>query len=75
MAFSSRITKIASLTITFMNPTEAQYLVINALETLALLIDRRYDEDTGNWYIRTQSSILPLALLLPNGEIFPIDWT
>lgn len=57
-----------------MEPTEAQYLVVNALETLELLIDRRFDEETGNWYIRTPSPVLPIAMILSSGDIIPIDW-
>ncbi len=51
-----------------MEPTEAQYLVINALETLNLLIWRLYDEDTGYWHIQTPSTVLPLASILA-GEV------
>ncbi|HBL11987.1 MAG TPA: hypothetical protein DD379_11370 [Cyanobacteria bacterium UBA11162] len=54
-------------------PTEAQYLVINALDTLGLLIENRYDEDTGVWYVFTPSPILPLAVLRQSGEITPIE--
>lgn len=52
-----------------MEPTEAQYLVINALETLDLLQQRAFDRDTGNWYIRTPSPVLPIAMILPSGDI------
>jgi len=38
-----------------MEPSEAQYLIINALDTLDLLSSNLYDEDTGDWYIRTNS--------------------
>jgi hypothetical protein len=55
-------------------PTEEQYLVINALETLNLLIWRLYDEDTGYWHIQTPSTVLPLASILPNGEVVPFGW-
>jgi hypothetical protein len=34
-----------------MEPSEAQYLIINALTTLDLLQNTFYDEDSGNWYI------------------------
>lgn len=57
-----------------MEPTEAQYLILNALETLRLLNDRVYDEDTGIWWILTPSPILPTSLLLQNGDIAPITW-
>lgn len=58
-----------------MEPTEAQYLVINALETLDLLQQRTFDRDTGNWYIRTPSQVLPIAMILPSGDIVPTNWT
>ena len=32
-----------------MEPSEAQYLIINALHTLDLLGSNFYDEDTGDW--------------------------
>ncbi|MDF5723053.1 MAG: hypothetical protein PUP91_21780 [Rhizonema sp. PD37] len=57
-----------------MEPTEAQYLIINALETLELLEWRFYDEETGYWRIQTSSPILPVTYILPNGEIVPPDW-
>ncbi|MCL1465531.1 hypothetical protein [Argonema galeatum] len=41
-------------------PTEEQYLVINALDTLGLLIENRYDEDIGVWYIFSPSQVLTL---------------
>lgn len=56
-----------------MEPTEEQYLVINALETLDLLRNSRYDEDTGIWYIYTPSPILAFAMLRQNGEITPVE--
>ena len=57
-----------------MEPTEAQYLIINALETLDLLEWRLYDEETGFWRIHTPSPVLPIALLLPSGDIVPVEW-
>jgi hypothetical protein len=54
-------------------PTEEQYLVVNALETLELLIENRYDPTSGVWYIFTSSPIMPLAMLRQNGEISPIE--
>lgn len=56
-----------------MEPSESQYLIINALETLDLLRNGRYDEDTGIWYIYTPSFILPFAMLRQNGDITPIE--
>lgn len=50
-----------------------QYLIINALETLDLLIWRIYDEEKGFWYIETLSQILPRAAILQSGEIVRID--
>ena len=52
-----------------MEPTEEQYLVLNALETLGLLNFRVYDEDNGAWLLITSSLTLPQSYLLPNGEI------
>lgn len=57
-----------------MEPTEEQYLIVNALETLELLISSRYDRETGHWYILTTSSALPISMILPNGEIVPTSW-
>lgn len=56
-----------------MEPTESQYLIINALETLDLLEWRLYDE-TGFWRLHTPSLVLPIAILLPNGDIVPPNW-
>ncbi|MCU0536323.1 MAG: hypothetical protein MUD14_20750 [Hydrococcus sp. Prado102] len=57
-----------------MEPSEDQYLIINALDTLMLLSANFYDEDTGDWYINTSSPILPNAILQQNGDIVPISW-
>ncbi|MDZ8238008.1 MAG: hypothetical protein RMZ69_12670 [Nostoc sp. ChiQUE01a] len=57
-----------------MEPSEAQYLIINALTTLDLLGNTFYDEDSGNWYINTPSSVLPIAMILQNGDIVPTSW-
>lgn len=56
-----------------MEPTEAQYLIINALQTLDLLFNSVYDEDTGIWYIETPSPVLTLACLMSDGEIQPVE--
>ena len=56
-----------------MEPTEVQYLVLNALDTLELLIENRYDQNTGIWYIYTPSTVLPFAMLRQNGDITPIE--
>jgi hypothetical protein len=55
-------------------PTEEQYLIINALDILDLLIRSIYDEDQGVWYIETPSPILPIAMILQNGDIVPTTW-
>lgn len=57
-----------------MEPSEEQYLIINALQTLDLLQSTFYDEDSGNWYINTPSSVLPIAMILQNGDIVPTNW-
>lgn len=57
-----------------MEPIEAQYLILNALETLGLLNDRVYDEDTDIWWILTPSPMLPTSLLVQSGDIVPITW-
>lgn len=57
-----------------MEPTEAQYLIVNALQTLDLLEYDFYDPDNGDWYIATISSVLPIAIILPTGDIVPTQW-
>lgn len=57
-----------------MEPSESQYLIINALDTLALLENSFYDAGSGNWYISTPSPVLPIAMILQNGDIVPINW-
>lgn len=57
-----------------MEPSEEQYLAIDALDTLDLLIASHYDEETGNWYIYTVSPVLSIAMILQNGEIVPTTW-
>jgi hypothetical protein len=56
-------------------PTETQYLLVNALEALGLLKENTYDEITGRWYINTPSPVLPLAVILRNGDLTPVWWT
>lgn len=58
---------------TVLERTEAQYLVINALQTLELLTGEFYDQETGVWYIETLSQTLPIARLMPDGEISPLE--
>jgi len=48
--------------------------VINALQTLDLIEYEFYDGDSGDWYIATPSPILPIAIILPNGEVTPNNW-
>ncbi len=33
-----------------------------------------YDEDSGNWCINTPSPVLPVAMILQNGDIVPTIW-
>jgi len=56
-----------------MEPTEEQYLVLNALDTLGLLITYFFDDGTGCYYLRTVSRILPISKLLADGEITSIE--
>lgn len=58
-----------------MEPTEEQFLVFNALETLALITHGFYSSANGYWYIETLSPILPIAVILPDGEIVPFEFT
>ena len=48
--------------------------MINALATIELLERQYYSRDNGNWYIETPSPILPIAMILQNGEIVPTTW-
>lgn len=57
-----------------MESTESQYLVINALQALDLIEYEFYDGDSGDWYIATPNPILPIAVILPNGEVTPNNW-
>ncbi|NER35543.1 MAG: hypothetical protein F6J93_16385 [Oscillatoria sp. SIO1A7] len=56
-----------------MEPTETQYLIINALETLELLLQQTFDRDSGFWYIHTPSPSLPIAMVLPSGDITRVN--
>lgn len=56
-----------------LEPTETQYLVINALETLELLLQQTFDPDSGFWYIHTPSPTLPIAIVLPSGDITRVN--
>jgi len=55
-------------------PTEVQYLILNALETIDLLQFRLYDETTGAWLLITPSPVLPISYLQQDGEIVPGTW-
>ena len=57
-----------------MEPREEQFLVFNALETLEIVLYSLYDEDDGSWYISTLSPTLPVAKILPNGDITPVNF-
>ncbi len=57
-----------------MEPSETQYLIISALEVLELLQNSFYDENSGNWYINTPSTVLSIAMILQNGDIVPPNW-
>ena len=57
-----------------MEPTEEQYLIINALDTLDLLENGFYDESTGDWYIQTLSLVLPISVIQQDGEVVPTNW-
>lgn len=57
-----------------MEPSNEQYLIINALEILGFLEYQLYDQDTGNWYIETSSTNLPRSVITQMGEIYPIEW-
>ena len=48
-------------------------MIINALDTLDLIIWKIYDEEKGFWYIETPSQILPRAAILQSGEVVRID--
>ena len=57
-----------------MEPSELQYSIVNALETLELLQNSFYDEGSGNWYVNTSSSVLPIAIILQSGDVVPPNW-
>jgi hypothetical protein len=54
-------------------PSNEQYLIINALETLELLNYDWYESDRGLWFISTPSLNLPTAVILQNGDIYPLN--
>ena len=58
---------------TLVEPSDQQYLIINALEILGFLYYYLYDQDTGIWYIETSSSNLPKAAITQTGEVYPLE--
>ena len=72
--FPRKIIGVQNIAEKFMEPSQAQYLIVNALETLELLQWRLYDEETGYWRIHTPSPVLPIAYILQNGDIVPPEW-
>lgn len=57
-----------------MEPSDAQYLIINALQTLELMTYNTYQRDRGLWFIATLSPVLSVAVITQDGEIYPIEW-
>ncbi len=57
-----------------MEPSDAQYLIINALQSLELMTYNIYEPDRGLWFIATLSLILPIAAISQDGEIYPLEW-
>jgi hypothetical protein len=55
-------------------PTEEQFLIFNALDTLSLIQIHFYDPLQGYWYIQTPSRVLPIAVIAAAGEIYPLDF-
>lgn len=56
-----------------MEPTEEQFLVFNALDTLQLLRRDFYDAQSSVWYLETLGPVLPLCRLMSGGEILPLE--
>jgi hypothetical protein len=57
-----------------MEPSNEQYLIINALQTLDLIEYDWYQRDRGLWFITTLSIILPTSVIMQDGQIYPIAW-
>ncbi len=57
----------------YMEPTDAQFLIINALEMLEVLIQQTFDPETNNWYILTLSEDLPMAMIVPSGKVVGVN--
>lgn len=55
-----------------MEPSEAQYPIINALQTLELLNYNTSERDRG--VCIATPSLLPVAAIAQDGEIYPIEW-
>jgi hypothetical protein len=64
----------SAMTQCFTEPTEAQFLVVNALETLGLISYQFYNRERGVWFIETPSPLIPLTVILPNGDVYPFEW-
>lgn len=71
---SCRIPEVNLHRKTPLEPTEAQYLILNALETLGLLESMIYDPDEGIYYVETSSPVLLVSILTQTGEIIPLSW-
>lgn len=57
-----------------MEPSSEQYLIINALQTLELINYDWYENERGLWFIITPSLSLPTAVILRDGDIYPLNW-
>jgi hypothetical protein len=57
-----------------LEPSNEQYLIINALQTLELINYDWYESERGVWFIATPSGTLATAVILRNGDIYPINW-
>ncbi len=52
-----------------MKPTDTQYLIFQALNSLMLIRLDAFDTDTGIWHIWVLSPATNIAKILPNGAI------
>ena len=74
LALISRVKSLRLVTgLLRVKPTEEQYLVLNALETLDLLYFKLYDQKEAIWILITPSPVLPRSYLLQNGEIVSFE--
>ncbi|OUL17758.1 hypothetical protein [Nostoc sp. 106C] len=58
-----------------MEPSESRYLIVNTLTIVDLLGNTFYDGESSNWYIKTRSQVLLIAMIVQNGDIFPLVGT